>query len=71
MAQRLRGDVADRGDDVGIGGAAADVAAHPLADLGVGQRVVIAATSAVTWLGQPASASPSMPTAEQIWPGVQ
>lgn len=30
-----------------------------------------AATSAVTWLGHPASTSASMPTAEQIWPGVQ
>lgn len=30
-----------------------------------------AATSAVAWLGQAASTSVSMPTAEQIWPGVQ
>ena len=30
-----------------------------------------AATSAVAWLGQPASTSASIPTAEQIWPGVQ
>ena len=29
------------------------------------------ATSAVAWLGQPAFTSASMPTAEQIWPGVQ
>ncbi len=29
------------------------------------------ATSWVTWLGQPAFASASMPTAEQICPGVQ
>src|SRR5437870_3435388 len=29
------------------------------------------ATSGVTWLGQPAFASASMPIAEQIWPGVQ
>lgn len=29
------------------------------------------ATSAVAWPGQPAFASPIMPTAEQIWPGVQ
>ena len=38
----------------GIGGAAADVAAHPLADLGVAQRRRRPARSAVTWLGQPA-----------------
>jgi xanthine dehydrogenase iron-sulfur cluster and FAD-binding subunit A len=30
--------IPDRRDDVGIGGAAADVAAHPLADLRVGER---------------------------------
>jgi len=30
-----------------------------------------AARSAVTWLGMPASISPSTATAEQIWPGVQ
>ena len=27
--------------------------------------------SSVTWLGEPALTSSSMPTAEQIWPGVQ
>ena len=33
--------VADRRDDVGIGAAAADIAAHPLADFGIGAGVAL------------------------------
>ena len=65
------GDFGDRLDDVGIGAAAADVAAHALADLGVGQLRRAPSGRRVTWLGMPASISSSTATAEQIWPGVQ
>ena len=43
-----RGDRGDGGDDVGVGGAAAEVAAHPLADLVVGEVGVVGRRSAVT-----------------------
>ena len=46
----------DRRDDVGVGAAAADIAAHQLADLIGG---LCALPSAIS------------PAAEQIWPGVQ
>ena len=48
-------DLLDGRDDVGVGAATAEIAAHQLADL-------------VGWLALP---SPDQPTAEQIWPGVQ
>ena len=50
-----RGDLSDRGDDVWIRAATADVAAHELADLLIG----------------PARPSASRATADMIWPGVQ
>ncbi len=66
---RKPGDLGNRVDDVGVGGAATQIAAHPFADLGVGQRD--RARSALAWLAQPRDTSSSMPTAEQICPGVQ
>ena len=39
------GGVRDRGDDVGVGAATADVAAHPLADLGIRSRVALLDTA--------------------------
>ena len=60
----------DGGEDVGVGGTAAEVAAHAFSDLGVGQfGGVLEVVGDVA--GRPALTSSSMPTAEQIWPGVQ
>ena len=59
----------DRGDDVRVGGATAQVAAHPLADLLVGEfGVGLQIVGDVAGLRRPSTSS-SMPTAEQIWPG--
>ena len=69
--ERLRG--ANCGDDVGVGAAAADVAAHALANLvvsqlGIGGVPDLEETVTEAW---PACALRARPTAEQIWPGVQ
>lgn len=63
--------VADRRDDVGIGGAAAEIAAHALANFGIGQCEAPAGGICAGMAWPPASASRNMPTAEQICPGVQ
>ena len=57
-------------ENVGIGAASAEVAAHPFADLVVAQ-LGAAPMSGVTTLGAPSANSSNMPIAEQIWPGVQ
>ena len=60
----------DGGDDVRIGAATAQVAAHPLADLLIGElRGVCQVLGA--WARMAGLTSASTPTAEQIWPGVQ
>ena len=63
---------ADGGDDVGVGAAAADVAAHAFADLVVGEfGMEGVAGSKETVLRVLCLCSSRSATAEQIWPGVQ
>jgi hypothetical protein len=63
-------DFLDGGDDVRVGAAPAQVPAHPFPNFVV-VELWPRAQVRVTTLGQPATTSVSIPTAEQIWPGVQ
>jgi hypothetical protein len=63
-------DFGDGLDDVGVGAAAADVAAHALAQL-VGRQQRPRGEVGADVAGDAAAISSSTPTAEQIWPGVQ